>query len=409
MPQLTKKPPSDDLRKSLLRSKINTRARTSDHRINKPRRLVRAKTKTHEVHPKVIQPKRKHFRLHPEQRDRAVTIFTALQQIERCANRAPQLVPQQSDDPGHGRLRLEYPSCHFCICLDDRSMSDAKRLDLPALRRDIIEDLDLLYAQHIPYTPDLTTLELAETVTSGPRVPSDAKPFLGPRDFDLEINSNDPTIPWAELRRERRRMIETQFDVLELLIAPPESTEAQCQQPLIDLDPSIVGLMLRTLWPSTKDSGRVIRHLNRYSAELGQFLIKVARFDLLSLPRRNRPPDSEYWIKDRVDDYIPILDHVLSLIDQAIHDQGIQSNSLLADRATLLVIKAAMLIHQHANVIPIYGSNKLLGKSGHGTAESYITYEGYVSVTRACQIAEAAVHELTGIGGEIHPYARRFL
>jgi hypothetical protein len=96
------------------------------------------------------------------------------------------------------------------------SLEGLKRLDLPELRKYITQDLDLLYAQRLPYTPDLTRLEVVEEILDRPSARHTLRPFIGALDFDFDIDMNDPTIPWGELMRARRRMVEAQFDVPEV-------------------------------------------------------------------------------------------------------------------------------------------------------------------------------------------------
>ncbi|KAI0423679.1 hypothetical protein F5Y09DRAFT_348548 [Xylaria sp. FL1042] len=403
-----KRNPVDDLRQPLKRLTIN-KAYARDHRVSKPRQPDRAKAKTRTLHPRANQAGHKLLQLKPEQRDRAIAIFNALQHMERFAKRAPQLCPQQSDDPARHQVELEYPWYRFSKCLDGRSLPDLRGLDLPELRKYILQDLDLLYAQHLPYTPDLTRLAVVEKMPIRPGVRPAFRPFIGALDFDFDIDINDPTIPWAELRRTRRQMVEAQFDVVELLVALSESAEVLSERVSIDLDPSIVGKILQKLRPPTKESGQIIRHLNGYSAELGRFMIEIGWSNLLSIPRRTKPTVTSDWKEDRIDNYLPIVDHVLSLIDQSIHEGGMRNSNLLRDRASLLIIQAVMLIHQHAKVIPVYSSDGLFRKSSKETVDSYTTYEGFVSVTHARRMAEKAVGELTEVGGKLDKYVMHFI
>ena len=115
------------------------------------------------------------------------------------------------------------------------------------------------------------------------------------------------------------------------------------------------------------------------------------------------------WKEDRIDNYLPIVDHVLNLIDQSIRDGGMRNSDLLCDRASLLIIQAVMLIHQHAKVIPVYASEGLFRKSSDDTADSYTTYEGFVSVAHTRHMAEKAIGELTEVGGKLDRYVKRFV
>jgi hypothetical protein len=207
--------PVDNLRQSLKSLTINRHAR--DHRVSKPRDPDRGKAKTHALHSRVNRARKKFLQVKPEQRGRAIEIFNALQHMERFAKRAPQLRPQQSDDPARGQIQIEYPLYHFSRCLEGRSLPDLKRWNLPELRKYIIQDLDLLYAQHLPYTPDLTRLTIVETMSTRSGAQPVYMPFIGVRDFDFDIDINDPTIPWPELMRTRRQKVEAQFDVVEVI------------------------------------------------------------------------------------------------------------------------------------------------------------------------------------------------
>jgi len=218
-----KRTPVDDLRQSLKSLRINraraslttNKARARDYRVSKPRQLDRATAaaEAYAMRPLVNWTRHKLGQLKPEQQDRAIAILNALQHMERFAERAPQLRPQQSDDPAHGQVVLEYPWHRFSKCLRGRSLPDLKKLDLPELRRCVVQDLDLLYAQHFPYTPDLTRLAVVENISIRPAF----RPFIGALDFDFDIDINDPTVPWAELMRTRRQMVEAQFDVVEVI------------------------------------------------------------------------------------------------------------------------------------------------------------------------------------------------
>ncbi|KAI0539435.1 hypothetical protein GGR58DRAFT_464293 [Xylaria digitata] len=398
----------DDLRQPLKSLTIN-KAHARHHRVSKPRQPDRAKAKTHPLHPRVNRPKRKLLRLKPEQRSRAIAIFNALGHIERVAKRVPQLCPQQSDDAARCQVQLEYPWYRFSKCLRGRSLPDLGGLNLPELRKYIIQDLDLLYTQHIPYTPDLTKLSVVEKILISPGMRPTFRPFIGALDFDFDIDINDPNIPWAELMWTRRQMIEAQFDVVELLVALSESAQVPSERLSIDLDPSIVGKILESLHPPTEPSGQVIRQLNGYSTELGRFMIDKGWANLRCLPRRTEPMVPSDWKEDRLDNYLPMVDHVLSLIDQSIRDEGMRDINLLRDRASLLIIQATMLIHQHAEVIPVYSSEGLFRKSGIDTVDSYTTYEGFKSVVRARHTAEEAVGELADLGGKLDKFVIHFV
>jgi hypothetical protein len=176
----------------------------------------------------------------------------------------------------------------------------------------------------------------------------------------------------------------------------------------IDLDPSIVGKILQTLHPPTKQSGQIIRQLNEYSTELGRYMINVGWANLISIPRRTEPIVTPDWREDRVDHYRPLVDHVLSLIDQSIRDGDMRNTDILRDRASLQIIQAVVLIHQHAKVIPVYSSDGLIQRSRNDTVDSYTTYEGFVSVVHAQHRVEKAVGELTEVGGELDILVRRF-
>ncbi|KAF2964686.1 hypothetical protein GQX73_g8873 [Xylaria multiplex] len=403
-----KTPSVDDLRQPLKNLTIN-KAHARHHRVSKPRQPDRANAKTGALHSRVNRPKRRWLWLKPEQWDRAIVIFKKLGHIERVTKRVPRLCLQQSEDAACCRVPLEYPWYHFSKCLRGRSLPDLKGLDLPNLRKYIIQDLDLLYALHIPYAPDLTTLSVVEKMLTSPGMRPTFRPFISALDFDFNIDINDPNTPWVELMQTRKQMIEAQFDVVELLVAFSESAQVPSERLSIELDPDIVGKILENHGPPTKPGGQVIRQLNGYSTGLGRFMISRGWADLLCLPRRTEPMVTPDWKVNRIDDYLPIVDHVLCLIDQSIRDEGMRDINLLRDRACLLIIQTTMLIHLHAKVIPIDSSEGLFRKSGYDTVDSYTTYEGFKSVAHARHIAEEAVGELIDVGGKLDKFVMEFV
>ncbi|TWU70463.1 hypothetical protein ED733_000542 [Metarhizium rileyi] len=72
-----------------------------------------------------------------------------------------------------------------------------------------------LQRRRIPYAPDLATLEVVSKSLNDPMAWRMYRPFLNT--FDFDVDPNDETIPWAELKDTKLQKIKAQFAVLEML------------------------------------------------------------------------------------------------------------------------------------------------------------------------------------------------
>lgn len=169
----------------------------------------------------------------------------------------------------------------------------------------------------------------------------------------------------------------------------------------VDLEPTCVARILRKHRPPVQQQNLVIRHVKKYSAELGQFVIELTRDHLRRLPWRTSPPTAP--TRNATFDRCATVGHILDLINQSFKDEdgGTKHDSLRKDRAALLVVYASLFIHQHAKVVNAIASRGLLERSSKDTAGSYISQDGFNSVIRARQMAEEALDELAKQGLEL--------
>ncbi|KAI1754211.1 hypothetical protein F4782DRAFT_46865 [Xylaria castorea] len=381
--------PVDDLGQQLMSLTINTRAPAGDHGTSEQYRPHRSEnTSAHEVSWSIVT--RRVLELGSEQRDRAIAIWRTLQIMQ--FERASQLHPQQSGDATRDQVTYEdisaFASKWLDRCrLDPREGLEILARDLTNLRKDVLDDFNRLYAQHLPYAPDLTRLLVLKGRSGS------MQPYISAHDFDLDLNPNDPRVPWDGLMEARKQMVEAQFDVVEFLIAVSRPVGALPLQLSMDPDPSIVGGALEA-------TRLIIRYLDRYSPELSKFLINVGDSLVLHSHTCKGPLDKQ-WRKDRVDDYLAVTDRVLRLIEYSIQDKGkkhcntLSDRSTLLDRAALLTIRTIMLIHIHAKATPVGCCLGLLRESTDYTADAYTTYQGHAYVTYSHRKADEAMRELS--------------
>ncbi|KAI1502221.1 hypothetical protein F5X99DRAFT_427614 [Biscogniauxia marginata] len=378
----------DELRQPLMNLTINPKPRGAQHRISKPGPTNPARTRR--VRPRATQSRERSLQLSPEQRDRAIATFNALQCRRRFAKRTPRVSRQYHDDMSCGRIGLEYPRYRLWRLLGDRTLPTLKRRDVQCLRQTLIQDISQLYALHLPYIPDLTKLEVMAKAVRG-TIWDTYWPLLDTFDFDIDVN--DPDVPWMELRDTRIRIVEAQFDVLEQLAVLSQSPHHQ--RVTADLQPDVVAQVLRQHTPPEQQCIAIIRLVNTYSTELGQFMIESARKHLCRLAWRN---ESVPLTQVATLGYSCTTNHVLGLLDQSTQDSPFKDDTLLLDRAALLVVYATLLVQLHAKTIKVLASHGLLENSSNDTADSYTTYEHFASVVQASNAAEEAIRELAEKG-----------
>lgn len=157
------------------------------------------------------------LRLQPEQHHRLISIAKTLQDIPRFANRVTRLHGQQSSEFSCSRVQLERPSCRIWRLLGDPTLPSLSRDSIRQLRETLIHDISGLYAKHLPYTPDLTRLEIVSKTSRGrlPRIVF--RPLIDASDFDLDAAGQTTSL--AELGKQRIQFVKAQFDVLEVTLS----------------------------------------------------------------------------------------------------------------------------------------------------------------------------------------------
>lgn len=169
----------------------------------------------------------------------------------------------------------------------------------------------------------------------------------------------------------------------------------------VDLEPTCVAQILRTHRPPVQPQNLLIRHVKKYSSSLGQLVIETARAHLRSLPWRMSPPaaPAQHATRDRCS----TIEHTLSLINQSleVESECTKRRRLQKDRASLLVVLAVLLIHQHAKVVEVLASGGLLEHSSKDTPDLYDSHVIFDSVVRARQLAKEALDDLSKQGIEL--------
>ncbi|RYC63536.1 hypothetical protein CHU98_g2684 [Xylaria longipes] len=353
--------PVNALQQRLMNLRINNGARASDDRVGELHQPGRPRNNRREVH-----------RLLPKERDRAIAIFNTLQAMG--FERAPRLLPQESNSAARGEVMFEHSVIPF-QWLDRRRVGPMGRGltvvagDLASLRRDIIHDLDRLHAQRLPYGPDLSRLLVVS------ERPGCLQPYISAQDFNLDIDLDDPTTPWAAIKQIRKLIIEAQLDAFESRWAGP---------PELDL--------------SHRQSAQILALPVEYYERLSEALV---------FPYPARRESARLWTRKKINDYLLVVNYAICMITRSILHRDMPIGMLMIDRAALLIVRTVMLIRLHAKVLPLNRPLCLFFRSSGDTAESYTTHQGYVSVTESHREMESAVRQLPMIGVTmLQAYAR---
>lgn len=164
--------------------------------------------------------------------------------------------------------------------------------------------------------------------------------------------------------------------------------------------------MLKKCRPPTKACNFVIRHIARYSTNLGRYMSRLAGNYLLMLPSRKGAPERP---EELARDLRNTIAHVLRLADSPAETKNIQQEQLLADRAALLTVYAALLVHLHAKEIICNSSRGLLALEKDETREMYTGIVQFKFVRDARRRLAEAICALHAIGGELDDEARWFI
>ncbi|TWU72856.1 hypothetical protein ED733_003054 [Metarhizium rileyi] len=348
--------PNQLLRQALMSLTINPRV--SKHRISKPaQRTQRTQQSRCKVSRKIYR--QESLQLCPAQRDRAVAIFNKLAGIKCVANRTPSLCGAIN-----GEIKLKYPPYRFWRLLEDSFMPPLIRTDIQSLRETVIQYIKLLYDAQIPYAPDVTTLEVVTKIAGDSLARPIYRPFINQFYFDVDLR--DEAFPWADRGATTIRNVKAQFVVLELLAELSNPDPFEVQRLSLGLEASVV------------------RHVNTYSTELGQFVLDLTGQYLRSLSFRNGPCERSDSAHALPAGNVPS-----------------ETEILRSHRVALLVLHAALLVHCYAETITVIASYGLLEASKRNTMESYTTNEDFTLVTQACQTAGREIRELAEKGTQL--------
>ncbi|KAI0466908.1 hypothetical protein F4859DRAFT_496359 [Xylaria cf. heliscus] len=382
--------------KTLLRNKLKTLPPRAPTDPNTRRHAPSQRPKAGEV---II-----HQFSNPGQFDGVLRIFSCLPSIPGLAGRAPRL---HSQDRNRLEIQLQYSNYGIWRLIDrlhercDRTVPRLSLHDIRQLRDTLSHDIRILCASHIALNSDVSFLRIIHQ-----RKPSGLfLPLLDAFDLNRCTEKDVSTIDWTELERDMVRKVETQFQVFELLAQLDSPTRFE-QQSKLKLEPEDALCILRANPPYDRKWCLVVAQVGRYTPELARYTIEdIARHLYVLQKRTSLPP---YYPSRVLSNYSNTIRYVLRLSTTA---EGVvqQNINLLADRAYLSVLHAAVLVHSHAKIIEVDFSEGLLQLDCPGLAEAYTSYEDFHLVTEGYREAQEAIRTLHDAGGKLERVARWFI
>lgn len=171
----------------------------------------------------------------------------------------------------------------------------------------------------------------------------------------------------------------------------------------LKLDPDTVVHVLEAHRPAPDICVVVIRHVKTYSTRLARFVAEEARNHLYTLGRRSSPAENGWTIH-----YCNMVQHMLQLQLQLSSEDGMDEQ-LLADRAALLVIYAALLIQVHSKQIKVGRSEGLVQLDSSSDSCLYIDQHTFLHVREACDEVTTVVHKLDASGLKLCNEVKWFL
>ncbi|KAJ2987183.1 hypothetical protein NUW58_g4645 [Xylaria curta] len=275
--------------------------------------------------------------------------------------------------------------------------------DVRQLRDTLLNDTSILCASQIALNVDVTVLYVARK-SATKRRPGVYVPFLENFDLGMLKSQDGFESDWAQHERDLVQKVKKQFDVLELLSQLASSPESQQQNHNnIDLDPETVVHILKATRPSPDMLDLVICRVQKYAPMLAEYVVEHAVLQLYALGKRREPLESE-----RTRHHCNTVRHLVKLGPS--DEDAQQQAHLLAGRATLLILYAALLIHLHSNIITVHDSKGLLQLDDpNDSPGAYASHENFLSVTQARCEARKAVRDLYAMGGKLPRDIRWFL
>ena len=171
----------------------------------------------------------------------------------------------------------------------------------------------------------------------------------------------------------------------------------------LKLDPDTVVHVFEAHRPAPDIRVLVIRHVKTYSTRLARVVAEEARNHLYTLGRRSSPAENGWTIH-----YCNMVQHILQLQLQLSSEDGMDEQ-LLADRAALLVIYAALLIQVHSKQIKVGRSEGLVQLDSSSDSCLYIDQHTFLHVREACDEVTTVVHKLDASGLKLCNEVKWFL
>ncbi|KAI0100337.1 hypothetical protein GGR51DRAFT_532591 [Nemania sp. FL0031] len=340
-----------------------------------------------------------------QQFGRALRLFSRLPLIPGLAGVAPR-VRRQDHDRERLQIQLQYPG-HGMWRIIDRLHSQGEWLfpqlrvhEIHQLRDTLLNDIRILCASHIAFSSDISFLRIAQLQTPVPLV----IPLLDIFDLDICTKQDTDTIDWLEFERDTVRKVEAQFQVFELLAQFESPTQSE-RQSNTELDPVYTLSILEANPPRCRTWSLVIQHVGKYTPELAHYTMGQIAAYLYGIQKRISIPS--YYPCTELASYSNVVSHMLRL---STPDEGVQTNiSLLADRAYLRVLYAAILVHAYASVIKEDFSKGLLQLDCPRLVEPYTSSEHFDLITVAYREAQEATQTLYKAGGKLGREAKYLL
>ncbi|KAI0869114.1 hypothetical protein GGS24DRAFT_506107 [Hypoxylon argillaceum] len=328
-----------------------------------------------------------HLELQPDEIDRAMAIFDTIDYLQGIQSQKPYLSGPLHSLKTHNiernGTRLQYPErtrlCRLAYVSGDSILPMLSRRQIISLRDTLIRDVSLLYHAHVPYILVLSKfLVVIGGMDDCSLFPSPVtyKPLLST--FDYRVDADDQTVCWGTLEQAAIKTIYSQFDVLQLLADVPSYPELTGLP--FDLEPDIVVDVLREVSAPSRKCRFVIRHVQKYSAELARFVSDRAYKHLHALGARDAPPDPD---DEKTLEYKETVGHVLSLAEAHMGYEELRDRHDISERAALLVVYTALLIHLYAKVVPNRSSCGIVALDYHDTADMYVDDEHFQLVADA--------------------------
>ncbi|KAI1131602.1 hypothetical protein F5Y10DRAFT_286111 [Nemania abortiva] len=338
-----------------------------------------------------------------QQFDSAVRVFTRLPSIPGLTGIAPCVCRQDREQL---LIQLQYPGHGIWRVVDrlhsrgDWLVAQLRVHEIHQLRDTLLNDIRILCASHIAFSSDISFLRISQQ-----RAPvSLFHPLLDTFDLDICASQDANTIDWLDFERDIVRKVEAQFQVFEF-IAEFESSDQSQQQSNTELDPVYTLSILQANPPRQLTWCLVIQQVGKYTPELAHYIMEEIAEYLYTLQKRTSQPS--YYPCAGLASYLNVVSHVLRL---STADEGVEPNiSLLADRAYLLILYAAILVHAYADVIKVDFSEGLLQLDCPRLVEPYTSSEHFHLITEVYREAQGAIQALYKAGGELGREAKWFL